>query len=101
MPDIQKLYEKYRSTDEVSVLTINNDDNPNDVREWMRENDYTFPVLLDDGYLSKNDVRVFPTTWVTTEDRRIAFEKEGYTENLAEEFSWRVESLRGGEARTE
>lgn len=101
MPDIQKLYEKYRSSDEVRILTINNDDNPNDVREWMRENDYTFPVLLDDGYLSTNDVSAFPTTWVTSEERRIAFEKEGYTENLVEEFSWRVESLRGGGASSE
>lgn len=61
----------------------------------MRENDYTFPVLFDDGYRSKNHVSVFPVTWVTTEERRIAFEKEGYTENLVEGFSWRVESLRG------
>lgn len=97
MPDIQKLYEKYRSSEDVVVLTINNDTNPNEVRAWMKKREFTFPVLLDDGYLSNNDVHAFPTTWFTTkEGRRIAFQKRGYTENLVEEFSWRVNALRTG-----
>lgn len=97
MPDIQKLHEKYRSTREVEVLTINNDNNPNEVRAWMKKRGFTFPVLLDDGYLSDNDVRAFPTTWfITEEGRRIAFQKRGYSENLVEEFSWRINALRTG-----
>jgi hypothetical protein len=60
----------------------------------MAEQKYDFSVLLDDGLVSKNDIRGFPTTWFLDPAGRIAFEKRGWTERLLEEFSWRVEALR-------
>jgi hypothetical protein len=76
------------------VLTINNDTNLDTVREWMTNHEYDFRVLWDDGYLDKVDVHLFPTTWFVDPEGRIAFVKEGWSESLAEEFSWRVEALR-------
>ena len=93
MPDIQKLHEKYKDDPDVVVLTINNDPDIDKVREWMAEKEYDFVVLRDDGYLGKEGVYVFPTTWFTSEDSEIGFIKEGYTKELVEEFSWRVDYL--------
>lgn len=93
MPDIQKLHEKYKDDPEIVVLTINNDPDIGKVRDWMEEHEYTFEVLRDDGYLNANAVYVFPTTWFANTNTEIAFIQEGYTENLVEEFTWRVDYL--------
>lgn len=94
MPEFQKLHEKYASDPDVAILTIDNDENPDDVPPWMKEKGYTFPVLLDDGYVSKAGVSAFPTTWFLDREGRKAFVKIGWSEKLLEEFSWRVEALR-------
>jgi hypothetical protein len=51
-------------------------------------------VLIDDGYLAKAGVFAFPTTWFLDREGRIAFDVEGWTKELVEEFSWRIEALR-------
>ncbi len=99
MPDLQKLHEKYVNDPDVAVITIDNDDNPDDVPPWMKAKGYTFPVLFDDGYVSKNaGITAFPTTWFLDKDGRKAYVKVGWSEKLLEEFSWRIESLRTGTA---
>lgn len=94
MPDLQKLYEKYAADPDVAILTIDNDQNPGDVPPWMKQKGFTFPVLLDDGYVEKVVVHVFPTTWFLDREGRKVFEKVGWSEKLVEEFSWRVEAIR-------
>ncbi len=95
MPDVQKLYEKYRDVPDVVILTINNDPNPDDVPIWMKKMKYDFTVLLDDGYVaSKANVSSFPTTWFIDKNGQIAFQKIAWSEKLFEEFSWRIEALR-------
>ena len=96
MPDVQKLHTQYVSDPDVLVLTIDNDRNPDDVAPWMKERTFTFPVLLDDGYVSKAGIHAFPTTWFLDRDGRKVFEKRGWSEKLVEEFSWRIEAIRGG-----
>jgi tetratricopeptide (TPR) repeat protein len=96
MPDLQKLHEKYSADADVAILTIDNDDNPGDVPPWMKQRGFTFPVLFDDGYVTKVGVHGFPTTWFLDREGRKVFEKVGWSEKLLEEFSWRVEAIRGG-----
>ena len=96
MPDVQKLHEQYAADPDVVILTIDNDQNPADVPPWMKQKGFTFPVLLDDGYVSKVEVHAFPTTWFLDREGRKVFEKVGWSEKLVEEFSWRVEAIRGG-----
>ncbi len=62
----------------------------------MKKNGYDFAVLLDDGYVGKANVHAFPTTWFLDREGRKVFEKVGWSEKLLEEFSWRVEAIRGG-----
>jgi tetratricopeptide (TPR) repeat protein len=94
LPEYQKLYEKFASDPDVVILTIDNDPNPDDVPPWIAQKKYTFPVLIDDGYVDKAGLRAFPTTWFVDAQGRKVFEKVGWSEKLLEEFSWRVEAIR-------
>ncbi len=94
MPEYQQLAKKYANDPSVEILTINNDGDAAGVRKWMAAQKYDFAVLLDDGYVGKNKVSGFPTTWFLDPRGRIAFEKRGWTRKLVEEFSWRVEELK-------
>ncbi|MEJ2187164.1 MAG: redoxin family protein [Gemmatimonadota bacterium] len=96
MPEFQKFDEKYRNDPDVAVYTIDNDPDPDAVRTWMKNRKFDFPVLLDDGYVSKAGVHGFPTTWFVDRTGHIAFVKQGWSGSLTEEFGWRVEALRNG-----
>ncbi len=96
MPGIQEVYERYKDDPDVMVLTLSNDENIDVLRRFMDEEDYTFPVMLDDGYVSQVGVQAFPTTWFVTPDGMRAFEKRGWSDDLPQEFGWRVEALMGG-----
>ncbi|HEV8337993.1 MAG TPA: redoxin domain-containing protein [Candidatus Polarisedimenticolia bacterium] len=98
MPEIQLLHEKYRNDPGVAVLTLDNDPNPDLVREWMKKNKFDFKVLLDDGYVRRVGVRGFPTTWFVDQSGRLVFEHTGWSQKLVEEFGWRIEALRSPES---
>ena len=93
LPEYQQLKQKYARDPRVVVLTVNNDGNPDQVRKWMRSKKYDFPVLLDNGFAQKEKVLAWPTTWFIDPQGRMAFKKEGWTEHLLEEFSWRIDAL--------
>ncbi|HEX8172053.1 MAG TPA: redoxin domain-containing protein [Thermoanaerobaculia bacterium] len=93
MPEFQKLAAKYASDPRVAVLTINNDNDPPQVRKWMAAHKYDFRVLLDDGYAGKH-IGGFPTTWFVDRDGRLAFVQSGWSARLVEEFTWRIEALK-------
>ena len=99
LPDYQKLFDKYANDRDVVILTINNDRNQDDVPPWMTQKKYTFPVLVDDGYLDKVGMNSFPTTWFLDGQGRKVFEKVGWSQELLEEFSWRIEVMRKDDAR--
>jgi thiol-disulfide isomerase/thioredoxin len=94
MPDIQRLHEKYRNDPQVLILTIDNDEDPASVQEWMNERGYDFPVLLNDGYVEKTGIAAFPTTWFVDTRGRTAFVLADWSKRLVEEYSWRIEALR-------
>jgi thiol-disulfide isomerase/thioredoxin len=95
LPDFQKLHEQYKNDPDVVILTIDNDQNPNDVPPWMAQKKFSFPVLLDDGFVgTKAGITAFPTTWFLDREGRLAFTKVGWSEKLVEEFGWRIEAIR-------
>ena len=94
MPEFQKLYEQYKDDPDVAILTIDTNDDFGDLKAWMTKRGYTFPVLVDDGYVGKIGIHGFPTTWFVDRGGHIVFTKLGSTEKLAEEFGWRVEALK-------
>ena len=94
MPEFQKFYEKYEDDPKVEILTINSDPSAEKVRDWMDEHGYDFPVLRDDGYLRKVNIHTYPTTWFLNAEGGIAFVKTGYTGELIQKFTWRIEALK-------
>jgi len=96
MPELQQLHDRYESDPSVVVLTMSDDLNEEDVRNWMDANGYDFPVLMDDGYMSRVGIHAYPTTWFIGGEGRISFTKIGWSDALNEEFGWRIEALRDG-----
>lgn len=94
MPEFQKLADKYGKDSEVEILTINNDGNTQMVQQFMRQNRYNFPVLLENGYNNRVGIRNYPTTWFIDKQGRLAYIKRSYTKELFEEFSWRIDDLK-------
>lgn len=100
MPEFQKLVEKYKNDAEVVILTLDKLDTVEKVQHFMREKNYSFEVMLDDGYAERAGVEAYPTTWFIDREGGRAFIKRGFTHDLLEEFSWRIEELRGRTAVT-
>jgi tetratricopeptide (TPR) repeat protein len=94
MPDFAKLAKLYEKDEQVRILTVDTDSDPAVVKQWMATNHHDFAVLLDDGWVHRAGVSAFPTTWFLDPRGRIAFKKEGWTEKLVDQFSWRIDVLK-------
>lgn len=69
LPNIQKLYEKYRSDKHVAILTIvypgGQEKGKSDLKEFISDNALTVPVLFDDGFIySTFGIGSMPTTFM-------------------------------------
>lgn len=78
MPEIQKLYDKYKDSDDVAVLTIvasdgNTDLDSEGIKKFIEENGYTFPVLMDNDISLFTTYRIssFPTTYAIDKNHNI------------------------------
>ena len=69
LPEIQKLYEKYKDDKNVAVITIVNpghgEKTEPEIIEFLNENGYNMPVLFDDGEVTRYfQVSSLPTTFM-------------------------------------
>ena len=79
MPDIQKLHEKYSNENsDVVVLGVaapglGKEKSEEEIVTFLEENEYTYPVLLDEGgrYFNMLGIMSYPTTYMITEDSKI------------------------------
>lgn len=95
MPDFQKLVDKYADDPKVVIVTLDSDTDPETPRKFMKKNNYRFPVLLDDGWISRSaGITAYPTTWFVGADGKIAFTKTGVSADLVNEYSWRIDALK-------
>ena len=95
MPEYQKFDKHYREDPDVHVLSISNDDTNEIIENYLARNEFDFAVLVDEGYSERAGVTAWPTTWFVDRDGLVRFVKIGTALRLEEEFSWRVEALRG------
>ena len=95
-PYFQKLVEKYRNDPEVVILSVDAYDALPQIKKWSLEKGLTYPILMDDGYVSDHAglIEAFPTTWFVNRRGEIVYIQRGSDENLVEEFSWRIEHLK-------
>lgn len=77
LPQLQKFYAKYGK--QVVLLTINLNDDPQDIADFFEQNGYTFPVLLDTSGSAANSylVRYIPANFVIGPDGKILVSKIG------------------------
>ncbi|WP_122642147.1 cytochrome c biogenesis protein/redoxin [Luxibacter massiliensis] len=80
MPDIQKLFESYQEEEnpEVVVLGIAGPDygsekSVEEVKGFLEENGYTYPVLMDEGgdIFEKYRITSYPTTFMITDEGKV------------------------------
>lgn len=81
MPDIQKIYEKYEKQGEKSEVVILSVVAPNTqdekdidgIKEFLEENGYTYPVLMDDGGYTFGAYRIssLPTTFMIDKEGNV------------------------------
>jgi len=65
MPSIQKMYDQLKSRG-LEVVAVNVRDSEETARQFIRENNHTFPVLLDAEFTATGmyGIRGFPTTFI-------------------------------------
>jgi thiol-disulfide isomerase/thioredoxin len=98
LPELQKLYDKYKANPNIVFLTIDSQDTLERVKKFTTEKHYTFPVLMEGDYLNQVKIPGFPTTWFVDRDGNKVFEKSGSSRRIVEEFGWRVEAMMEGQA---
>ncbi|MGI8470586.1 MAG: redoxin domain-containing protein [Pyrinomonadaceae bacterium] len=97
MPQLQQLYKQYENDKDVAIITMDTSDELETVRKFIADKKYEFPVLIGDSYVSNiffdNSV-AFPTTLFVDKKGKVSFIKVGGSDNLLEEFGWRIEALK-------
>jgi thiol-disulfide isomerase/thioredoxin len=78
-PEFQKLYDKLKNRTDVVVLSITVDDDLGKVAPYMKENKYTFPVLLArevvDAVVPSLSI---PRNWFVSPQGKLEWEQIGY-----------------------
>jgi thiol-disulfide isomerase/thioredoxin/tetratricopeptide (TPR) repeat protein len=96
LPDFEKLARKYRDDPNVVVLSMSVDsiDTPvATIGTFVKKHDFDFPVLLGPEFGVDNHIAPIPMTWFIDPSGKEAYRKIGYTKELLQEFTWRIDSL--------
>ena len=78
-PEFQKLYDKLKTRPDVAVLSFNVDDDLGKVEPYMKENKYTFPVLLGKEVVDTVvPALAIPRNWFVNTKGKLEWEQVGY-----------------------
>jgi thiol-disulfide isomerase/thioredoxin/tetratricopeptide (TPR) repeat protein len=97
LPDFEKLAQKYRDDPKVVVLSMSVDsiDTPvATISSFVKKHSFDFPVLLGPEFGVEHHIMPIPMTWFIDPSGKEAYRKIGYTKELVQEFTWRIDSLR-------
>jgi thiol-disulfide isomerase/thioredoxin len=79
LPYLQKLYNRTQERSDVQVITLNMDDNPGLIEPFLKQNKYTFPVLLAKDYADASfKIQGIPTNYITDSAATIRLEYLGF-----------------------
>jgi thiol-disulfide isomerase/thioredoxin len=78
LPYVQKLREQLKDRKDVVVLTLNTDEEIGKVEPFMKENKFTFPVLLGQTYADSQGINSIPRNWIVSLDGKVLFEGIGF-----------------------
>lgn len=80
MPDIQKIYEEYQEAGDDSVVILGiaapnygGEKSEEDIKQFLEENGYTYPVVMDEGggMFTQYGVFSYPTTFMINKDGNV------------------------------
>lgn len=79
MPDLNKLYEKYKDDKDIVVLTINVGESKDQVEQFIKQNNFEFPVLLDSNSNVALDYKAMylPTSVLIGKDGKVINYRSG------------------------
>ena len=87
LPLIQKLHERFKDRKDLAVVTLNVDQNPGLVEPFVRENGYTFPVVLaTDHREGLGGGTTIPTNWIIDDTGTVRLESVGFSPAKADEW---------------
>ncbi len=91
MPHLQKLYDTLKDRKDVQVVTFNVDDNLGVVAPFMKENQYTFPVIPAKFLVEQMVPSLgIPLNWILDANGVIRLERVGFDR---ENYSWVEQAL--------
>ncbi len=98
-PHYSSMVDSYASADDVVFLAITTDDDHSLTREFLRENNYRFTVLFDEGSATDFHVNGIPAHFILGPEGRIQYVTSGFpgAEKYNEEMRWRIDALRTGD----
>jgi thiol-disulfide isomerase/thioredoxin len=79
LPHLQKLYEQLKDRKDVQVVTWNVDEDRSAVAPYVKEEGFTFPVLLARELVDKLGIHGYPTSWIIEPDGSVREEQLGFT----------------------
>lgn len=82
MPIIQKAYDQYKDRVQFLIVNATAEDDEQKVREFIKEKNYTFPVLLDKEGKGASDygVKGLPTMFLLSPEGKVQLRKSGALE---------------------
>jgi thiol-disulfide isomerase/thioredoxin len=100
-PYLEKIYRKYKSNKQVAVLAMNTwerlqgAEREQAVRDFLKANKYTFPVVYDSNFVAKYGVEGIPTKFIIDKNGRIQFKSVGFEngEGMTNELTMQIDML--------
>jgi len=79
LPHVEKLYQRFKDSKDIRIVTFNIDDNVGLLGEFMKENKYSFPVLPARFLVESLVPRlIIPQNWIVDASGVMRFESLGF-----------------------
>jgi thiol-disulfide isomerase/thioredoxin len=77
-PRLQKLYDRIKNDPTIAIVTFNVDDEMGNVVPYLKENNYTFPVLFAKDYTDDLSVDSIPRNWIVDAKGKWQWQQIGF-----------------------
>jgi thiol-disulfide isomerase/thioredoxin len=94
MPSLNKLYNQFKDDHRIVFLFLNEDDNSDKAKVFLKKNDYSFPITKRIGNITGEIFSgTLPTTIVLNKEGKIAMKHEGIAGYNNKSFNEQLKSL--------
>lgn len=95
-PEVEKVYEHFRTVDDVVILGVNSGEHPEKVRAFLLEHKLPWPILIDRHREVHKAYKIegIPTFVLVDKTGRWQYTRLGYTRWVGQELIWLIDALR-------